>query len=97
MVVDADDIPLGFVSAPANCYDSPLFGENLDVLEVWGPLPERVMVHLDRAYDIGAPASDKRPVTCSLRSLRRASQLYSTPQGGGQWNAPTSGTTLTIS
>lgn len=50
-VVDAEGIPLGTVAASANLHDSPLLGETLDTLEVLGPLPERMSVHLDRGYD----------------------------------------------
>ena len=50
--VDAEGIPLGTITAPANRYDSPLLGETLlDTLEALGPMPERVSVHLDRGYD----------------------------------------------
>ncbi len=50
-VVDANGIPLGAITAPANRHDSPLLGETPDTLEVVGPLPERMNVHLDRGYD----------------------------------------------
>jgi transposase len=50
-VVDAEGIPLGTVAASANRHDSPLLGETLDTLEVLGPLPEQMSVHLDRGYD----------------------------------------------
>jgi hypothetical protein len=50
-VVDADGIPLGTVSAAANRHDSPLLEDTLDTLEVLGPLPEWISVHLDRGYD----------------------------------------------
>jgi transposase len=50
-VVDAEGIPLGTVAASANRHDSPLLGETLDTLEVLGPLPEQMRVHLDRGYD----------------------------------------------
>jgi transposase len=50
-VVDACGIPLGAIAAPANCHDSPLLNETLDTLEILGPLPERMSVHLDRGYD----------------------------------------------
>lgn len=50
-VVDARGIPLGTIAAPANRHDSPLLEETLDTLEILGPLPERVSVHLDRGYD----------------------------------------------
>lgn len=49
--VDADGIPLGTVTAPANRHDSALLGETLDWLEALGSMPERVSVHLDRGYD----------------------------------------------
>jgi transposase len=50
-VVDAYGIPLGAIPAPANRNDSPLLEGTLDTLEVLGPLPERMSVHLDRGYD----------------------------------------------
>ena len=50
-LVDAEGIPLGTVAASANRHDSPLLGETLDTLEVLGPLPEQMRVHLDRGYD----------------------------------------------
>jgi transposase len=50
-VVEADGIPLGAVTAPANSHDSPLLRETLATLEALGPTPERVRVHLDRGYD----------------------------------------------
>jgi transposase len=50
-VADAVGIPLGVVSAAANCHDSPLLAPTLDLLAELGPLPEHVTVHLDRGYD----------------------------------------------
>ena len=50
-VVDASGIPLGATAALANRHDSPLLDETLDTLEVLGPLPEQMSVHLDRGYD----------------------------------------------
>jgi transposase len=50
--VDAEGIPLGTVTAPANRHDSPLLAETLDALKgALGPMPEQVSVHLDRGYD----------------------------------------------
>jgi len=46
--VDAEGIPLGTITAPANRHDSPLLGETLDALEVLGPMLKWVSVHLDR-------------------------------------------------
>lgn len=54
MAVDANGIPLGVVSAPANRHDSTLLDDTLEAFESLGPLPERVSVHLDRAYDSSA-------------------------------------------
>lgn len=51
VVVDADGVPLGTVTAPANRNDSPLSGKTLDSLEMLGPLPEQVGVHMNRGYD----------------------------------------------
>ena len=50
-VVDANGIPLGAIVASANRHDSPLLEETLETLEVLGPLPDRMSVHLDRGYD----------------------------------------------
>jgi hypothetical protein len=51
VAVDADGTPLGTITAPANRHDSPLLDATLDTLEVLGPLPEQMSVHLDRGYD----------------------------------------------
>jgi len=48
VAVDAEGIPLGVITAPANRHDSPLLSETLDSV---GKLPEQASVHLDRAYD----------------------------------------------
>ena len=47
-MVDANGIPLGVLSAPANRHDSPLLGPTL---EAFADLPEQASVHLDKAYD----------------------------------------------
>ncbi len=50
--MDANGIPVGTVTAPANRHDSPLLTETLDaVAETLGGLPERASIHLDRGYD----------------------------------------------
>ena len=50
--VDAEGIPIGSVSAPANRHDSPLLAPTLDnASELVGALAEEAMVHLDRGYD----------------------------------------------
>jgi len=52
MAVDAEGIPLGCVSAPANRHDSPLLVPTMEATsEALGALPEGVSVHLDRGYD----------------------------------------------
>ena len=50
-VVDADGVPLGVITAPANRHDSSLLSETLHTA---GGLPEQASVHLDRAYDSNA-------------------------------------------
>jgi IS5 family transposase len=50
-LADANGIPLGTVTAPANTHDSLLLAPTLDLLDEVGPLPERIKVHLDRGYD----------------------------------------------
>jgi transposase len=47
-MVDAQGIPLGVLSAPANRHDSPLLSPTL---EAFADLPEHSRVHLDKAYD----------------------------------------------
>ena len=50
--VEADGIPLGIVSAPANRHDSPLLRATLEA--GWAqlhPMPDIATMHLDRAYD----------------------------------------------
>jgi transposase len=47
-MVDANGIPLGVLSAPANRHDSPLLSPTL---EAFADLPEQARVHLDKAYD----------------------------------------------
>jgi len=64
-VVDACGVPLGVVTAAANCHDSPLLAPTLDLLAALGPLPEQVRVHLDRGYD-----STKTREELTARGLR---------------------------
>jgi transposase len=60
VAVDADGIPLGSITAPANRHDSPLLSETLDTVKTLVPLPELANVHLDRGYDSEFTASDWR-------------------------------------
>lgn len=48
---DGTGIPLHVVSAGANRHDAPLLAPSLAGLDVLGPLPEGIAVHLDRGYD----------------------------------------------
>jgi IS5 family transposase len=48
VAVDAEGIPLGVITAPANRHDSPLLS---DTLHTALELPEQASVHLDSAYD----------------------------------------------
>ena len=50
-LVDADGLPLGVVSAPANRHDSPLLAPTLDLLKNLGPLLAPICVHLNAAHD----------------------------------------------
>lgn len=81
-VVDANGIPLGAITAPANDHDSPLLEPTLDTLARIDPLPEPITTHLDRGYDsavtrsrldargVGAEIAEKgkpAPVTAGKR------------------------------
>lgn len=50
-LTDGYGIPLGRVLAGANQHDSPLLAPTLALLEVLGPLPDEITVHLDAGYD----------------------------------------------
>jgi transposase len=50
--VDAEGIPIGGITAPANRHDSPLLVPTLEHAgALVGALPEGAIVHLDRGYD----------------------------------------------
>ena len=50
--VDAEGIPIGGITAPANRHDSPLLLPTLEHAgTLVGALPEGAIVHLDRGYD----------------------------------------------
>ncbi len=50
--MDARGIPIGGVTAPANCHDSPLLVPTLEHAGASvGGLPDPASVHLDRGYD----------------------------------------------
>lgn len=60
IVIDACGIPLGAIAAPANRHNSPILDETLNTLEVLGPLPKQVSVHLDRGYYLEATRENLR-------------------------------------
>ena len=96
-VVDGEGIPLGAIAAPANRHDSPLLDETLDTLEVLGPLPEQMSVHLDRGYDSETTRDKLKVRALASRSLKKVSQLRYRPQNVGWWSAQTPGITPTRS
>ena len=51
LMVEGRGIPLGRVLAPASRHDSPLLAPTLDKLDVIGPLPDDITIHLDAGYD----------------------------------------------
>jgi transposase len=62
VLVDGSGLPLGCVTAPANCHDSPLLRPTLETLSRFAEhlgiglgvgLPEQITVHLDAGYDSG--------------------------------------------
>jgi hypothetical protein len=54
VAVDGGGIPLGCLTAPANCHDSPLLPSTLERVEALGLLLDGARVHLDRGYDSGS-------------------------------------------
>jgi len=53
VAVDANGIPLGSVTAPANRHDSPLLVPTLEAARSLGLVAKGARVHLDRGYDSG--------------------------------------------
>jgi hypothetical protein len=52
MTAEGQGIPLGIVSAGANCHDSQLLAPTVEAAKAQvGPLPERPKAHLDAGYD----------------------------------------------
>ena len=70
-VVDASSIPLGAIAAPANRHDPSLLDETLDTLEVPGPLPEQMSVHLDRGLRFGNYPREAKGPRPDLYDLRK--------------------------
>ncbi len=99
MVVDACDIPLRIVIAPANRHHSPLLSDTLDTMQQFGELPEiATSVHLDRTYD--SVTTREKLATFGLRAeisqKGKPAPVRSTKRGGWS-NAPALGKTPTRS
>lgn len=92
VAVDADGIPLGVITAPANRHDSPLLNETLDSV---GELPEQTSVHLDRAYDsnLTREALAERGLIDVISEKGKPAPL-SKPGCGGLSRGPIPGITL---
>jgi Transposase DDE domain len=70
--VDAQGIPLGTVTAPANRHDSPLLVETLEaVTQTLGGLPDGANIHLDRGYDSEATRQRLRERALSAEISRK--------------------------
>jgi transposase len=83
VVVDANGIPLGTLSAPAQRQDCVLLAPTLDLLAPLGPLPDHTTVHLDRGYDSG-----KTRAELASRGLHHAIAQRGKPaplQAGQRW------------
>jgi transposase len=91
ILTDADGIPLGAVSAPANCRDDGLLAATLDTRVVVGALPAQPVVHLDAGYDY-QPCRQVLVARGLVREIAtRACQPRSRPADAGRWSAPTPG------
>jgi transposase len=82
VAVDADGIPLGTITAPANRHDSPLLSETLDgvAASFAGALPEWASVHLDRGYDSDATHKrlEERPLIGLISEREKPAPLGAT-------------------
>ena len=95
--MEAGDLPLGVVSAPANRHDFPLRAPTSDLLKDLGPLPETTCVHLDAGYDSTSrrfcwPGGDSKASSHTKGYPHRPR-----PPNAGRWNAPALGTTTSSS
>ncbi len=80
MAVEAEGIPLGSITAPANNHDSPLLIPTLQrAFESVGTWPQEARVHLDRGYDstltrerlLGDLLRKRSPKRANLHRLER--------------------------
>lgn len=86
LLVDAAGIPLGCVTAAANCHDSPLLRPTLETLGrfelCFGTgLPEQITVHLDAGYDSTKTRSLLSELGCNGVISKKGFPL----QAGARW------------
>jgi transposase len=82
LLVDGNGIPLGCVTAAANCNDSPLLAPTLEKLGRFGfNLPERITVHLDAGYDSGKTRDLLTTLGCDWVISKKGTPL----QAGARW------------
>jgi transposase len=98
VAVDADGIPLGSITAPANYHDSPLLSETLDTVKTLVSLAELANVHLDRGYDseFTRKRLEERSLIGVISKKGGPAPLQAT-RNVGSWSEPTPGITLTRS
>jgi hypothetical protein len=98
--VDANGIPLGALSAPANRHDAPLLVPTLEAASeaIGVPLPEETSIHLENAATTpNPPVSGFGSWGWGGRSPARASLRRFGPRGGGWCRGRARGTTPTRS
>ena len=81
MAVDAEGIPLGGITAPANRHDSPLLVPTLEHASASvGGFPEGASVHLDRGYDSNATRErlEERELIAEISQKGKPSPLGAT-------------------
>ncbi|MFT4135673.1 IS5 family transposase [Microbacterium sp.] len=82
LMVEGRGIPIGCVTAGANCHDSPLLAPTLDRLARFGfDLPERITVHLDAGYDSGKTRDLLDTLGCDYVISKKGTPL----QTGARW------------
>jgi transposase len=94
--VDAEGIPIGGVTDPANRHDSPLLVPTLDHASASvGGLPEGVSVHLDRGYDseLTRQRLEDRRLTAEISKKGKPAPLQATKrwvvERTSSWHKPT--------
>ena len=88
--VDAEGIPIGGVTGPANRHDSPLLAPTLQhASELVGGLPEGTSVHLDRGYDsdLTRERLEKRGLISEISKKGKPSALGATKRWVVEWTS----------